>query len=728
MANLNLSYYSGRDQYSDGDIEDTILRLVRAGKNPGDDGDRAFPVLYHLSPVRENILSWYPFREGASALEIGAGPGAITGVLCRRLARVTSVDLSKRRSLINYERHKDYPNLEIMVGNLNDMEFPEKFDYVILNGVFEYAGSYTEGDHPWETFLMRCRGYLKDDGLLLIAIENRLGLKYFCGAPEDHTDNYMEGLKNYPDNKAVRTFSKAEWLRMMENCGLSWHRFYYPSPDYKFANEIFTDSTLTARNFCRNNWNFNPGRLDLFPENEMARSLCEEGIMDRFSNSFLIEAGTEEPAENGKLLYVKINSDRAESFRIQTLACVRDGKKMAVKSPLTKKARAHLEKMHERELAAGRRTGKEAAGPDQKGAAENRAGREPVFCLDGKQYRVRLLKGEKNGDGSLSYPWLNGRNLGQEAADAADRGDAARVKELFDALYRCLLETADPEEKKAEENPAFREVFGSASSSCSRPCAENADIDLILDNLFLEEDGTAYVIDAEWVFDFPVPVQFILWRAVNELYSMHPSLDSFLPEAELLGGYSIREEDRKVFWNWADHFEKEYVGANSLEAFSWPVRGVNLRDLKNPVDDLTPMATLYLDYGNGFSEEEAVHRTMLLKDGAFRVEFPVKDPEKVKAVRFDPVEGSPCICTLRSEQAQVRPLNASGPEQEGCCFLTMDPAYELLFRGQVPEIIRLSGVLERKTPVWAMERGRELLDASEPLAKKAVRKLRSKLR
>ena len=58
MANLNLSYYSGRDQYSDGDIEDTILRLVRAGKNPGDDGDRAFPVLYHLSPVRENILSW----------------------------------------------------------------------------------------------------------------------------------------------------------------------------------------------------------------------------------------------------------------------------------------------------------------------------------------------------------------------------------------------------------------------------------------------------------------------------------------------------------------------------------------------------------------------------------------------------------------------------------------------------------------------------------------------
>ena len=200
MANLNLSYYSGRDQYSDGDIEDTILRLVRAGKNPGDDGDRAFPVLYHLSPVRENILSWYPFREGASALEIGAGPGAITSLLCRRCRKVTSVELSHRRARINYERNKACRNLTIMVGNLNDMRFEEPFDYVILNGVFEYAGSFTEGEDPYGTFLKRCAGYLKEDGLLLIAIENRLGLKYFAGAPEDHTDNYMEGLKGYPDN------------------------------------------------------------------------------------------------------------------------------------------------------------------------------------------------------------------------------------------------------------------------------------------------------------------------------------------------------------------------------------------------------------------------------------------------------------------------------------------------------------------------------------------------
>ncbi len=46
------------------------------------------------------------FKKDASVLEIGAGCGAISGVLCRNAKHVTSVDLSKRRSLINANRNK----------------------------------------------------------------------------------------------------------------------------------------------------------------------------------------------------------------------------------------------------------------------------------------------------------------------------------------------------------------------------------------------------------------------------------------------------------------------------------------------------------------------------------------------------------------------------------------------------------------------------------------------
>ena len=82
----------------------------------------------------QSIINWFPFKENATCLEIGGGCGAITGALCQNLHEVKVVELSKRRSSINLARHKHFDNLEIIVGNLNDIEFKEKFDYITLIG------------------------------------------------------------------------------------------------------------------------------------------------------------------------------------------------------------------------------------------------------------------------------------------------------------------------------------------------------------------------------------------------------------------------------------------------------------------------------------------------------------------------------------------------------------------------------------------------------------------
>ena len=186
---LNLDYYTGTDHYSDGDIEDELLAMVKS-KKPVDEilaVDNRWAILYHLSPIRQNILNWYPFKRDASVLEIGGGCGAITGALCERVSEVKVVELSKRRSTINFERNKHHDNLEIIVGNLNDIKFEQKFDYITLIGVLEYAGSFTKTEKPYEDFLKKIKSLLKEDGKLLIAIENRYGMKYFAGAKEDHT-------------------------------------------------------------------------------------------------------------------------------------------------------------------------------------------------------------------------------------------------------------------------------------------------------------------------------------------------------------------------------------------------------------------------------------------------------------------------------------------------------------------------------------------------------------
>ena len=80
---LDLSYYKGSDAYSDGEsVEDRLLGIVKSGEDiaerlaAGDD----WAELYHLSDIRKNILSWTEADKNASALEIGSGCGAVSGI------------------------------------------------------------------------------------------------------------------------------------------------------------------------------------------------------------------------------------------------------------------------------------------------------------------------------------------------------------------------------------------------------------------------------------------------------------------------------------------------------------------------------------------------------------------------------------------------------------------------------------------------------------------------
>lgn len=293
-ATLNLEFYTGADYYSDGDIEDELLEIVKT-HNDFDEvlaKDNRWPILYHLSPIRQNIINWYPFRENASCLEIGGGCGAITGALCESLSEVKVVELSKRRATINFERHKEYDNLEIIVANLNDIKFDQKFDYITLNGVLEYAGSFTKTDEPYKDFLKQIKKYLKPDGKLIVAIENRFGLKYFAGAKEDHTAKEFDGIDGYMGNKTVRTFGKIELEKLLDDSGYPQKEFYYPHPDYKMPMEIYSEEWLPgADSLLSPAPNFDYERYELFNETEAFRGIIENGQFEFFANSFLVICG-----------------------------------------------------------------------------------------------------------------------------------------------------------------------------------------------------------------------------------------------------------------------------------------------------------------------------------------------------------------------------------------------------------------------------------------------------
>lgn len=684
MAKWNLDYYSGENFYSDGDVEQEILEIVRAQTAPDQLEEMKFPVLYHLSGVRENILNWYPFRKDAAGLEIGAGCGAITGLLCRRLSKVVSVELSKRRADINFARHERLPNLEIWVGNFNDMAFGETFDYIVLNGVFEYAMGFTEGDTPYESFLENIKRLLKPDGVILVAIENRLGLKYFAGAPEDHTDGYFDGVRGYEGNPPVRTFSKGEWERLMASCKMAYHRFYYPYPDYKFPKEIFTDASLKEQKYGAPAWNFTKYRMALFDETQMAAAMREEGMMDHFANSFLIEMSRKPLDDRRKVLYAKMNTDRDRHFAISTTIEERDGARVVVKQPMTYEAKRHIDKMC--------------------GQMEDHG----AWCP---------LQGHKEGDGVV-YPFLEEESLAYQAAEAMRAGDAKRVKALVRKVWDiCRAALTDKKQRhiaagemSARERNEFRQVFGAGKIAEELECIAPANIDLILDNIF-EKDGHYIVIDCEWVFDFPVPISFILWRTINELYSTYPAFEQTYAKQDFLREYGVTEALAEEFCRWATHFAERYVGANRLLHYSIPEIGVSLEEFRQRRKLSECMVSqLFVDTGNGFSEEEKISAERRLDEKRFELTFDLSGFASVRALRFDPLEGKPCICRIDKEHTNVKMKaeNASGKEERGDLFLTTDPIYQIKMEKGIRKLT-ICGELEVLSLEEALERANRLL-------------------
>lgn len=293
---LDMSYYSGNDMYCDGAVEDEILEIVENHNKDEFDNiiyeKASWEIMYHLSEQRENIVRCFEFDKDASVLEIGSGCGAVTGALAEKCGRVTCIELSKKRSLINAGRNKDCDNINILVGNFQNIE-PElnkKFDVVTLIGVLEYAESYINSDDPYTEFLKIARKHMKKDGRLIVAIENKLGMKYWAGCKEDHVSRYYESIEGYTKSSGVKTFGKKELETLFKEAGFKKYKFYYPYPDYKFAECIYSDERLPAVGELGNNMrNFDNDRIITFDENKAFDTVIINGLFPYYSNSFLVE-------------------------------------------------------------------------------------------------------------------------------------------------------------------------------------------------------------------------------------------------------------------------------------------------------------------------------------------------------------------------------------------------------------------------------------------------------
>ena len=201
---------------------------------------------YHLTPNRSNVLRPFDLPADATVLEIGAGCGAVTRYLGETCAVVDSIEPVPSRAKALRERTRDLPNVEVFVGEVDDIPAEAAYDLVVVVGVLEYVGNGTDDLTPYRTFLDGLVARLKPGGSLLLAIENKLGAKYFSGAPEDHSSRYFDGLEDYPGNNPARTFSRRELVALMNGAGLDTAEPLVAFPDYKMTRTVLDPGRLTG--------------------------------------------------------------------------------------------------------------------------------------------------------------------------------------------------------------------------------------------------------------------------------------------------------------------------------------------------------------------------------------------------------------------------------------------------------------------------------------------------
>lgn len=273
-----------------------------------------------LSDIRENILNWYNFEKEASILELNAHYGEITGLLCKEAQRVVSIEENRKCASIIEKRHKDKGNLEIIVGNFENINLQEEFDYIVILGMEEKI----------EKVVEYSKKHLKENGKMLIAVNNKFGIRAWITTKE-------EEKLIYNDNT---TITKNKLEKILEDMNLE---FYYPLPNYKMPNIIYTKKCMPTVSNIYRDITYKDENVN-FKEVEAYKKIIENNPSDfeYFANSFLVEASNHKQ-NNTDIKFITFSNMRKDEYRIRTVI----KEKEVYKSEVNEKAKKHIENIKE---------------------------------------------------------------------------------------------------------------------------------------------------------------------------------------------------------------------------------------------------------------------------------------------------------------------------------------------------------------------------------------------
>lgn len=214
------------------------------------------------------IIRWYPFKENSKILYVG-NKDAIFKMLSDCYGEKVS---------------------QVAVKGLKGLKCSEKPDYIICIGYLEKLQDIQE-------FFGKCRDLLSPKGTLLIGMNNRLGIRYFCGDKDIYTGQVMDGVDDYSvaynkaeDTFVGRTYDKAQITTKLQDAGFETTKFYsvfsgLENPTFIFSDGYTQNEDMSNRHFPT----YNSISSLFLEERALYKGLLDNGMFHQMANAFLVE-------------------------------------------------------------------------------------------------------------------------------------------------------------------------------------------------------------------------------------------------------------------------------------------------------------------------------------------------------------------------------------------------------------------------------------------------------
>ena len=452
--------------YADG-AESAVLSALRAAADVTAGSAElaglveSWETAYHFSPARLGLLAPLRLRPGLRVADLGCGTGVLTRALGEAGASVLGIEGAPDRAAAARERCRDLADVRIATDSIaGGLTGTGPFDLALMCGVLEYSEQFAAGPRQ---VLRQVSGTLSERGVLVVAIENQLGMKYLLGGAEDHHGTGWVGLADYPGATPVpRTWTRTTLRDLLAEAGLTAQRWLLPYPDYKMPRLVLDESA--------------------FADPELVEKLVRDPLEGTFGGN-----------------------DAATSGRIMQRLAMSEGIGPLVAPSF---------------LVVAARSGEALADAVDPGLAWLiSGGRRPEWRRVRRLDKARTLHTVHRGPGEPGS-WLRqqhvpteplrpGRALDACLLDAMRTGDLAELTRLLRLWQRTCTALALPYDSGLPAHPYL-------------PGRTDVDVlpadhlDIHPGNLIIAEDGSVTRVDLEWLAGDGVDAELVMLRALLE--------------------------------------------------------------------------------------------------------------------------------------------------------------------------------------------------------------------